>query len=304
MVAFLALYVFVWAALRHDLCGKVMDGAVLVARRLPVLVARCLLGLSSGVLRLSWHVAVVAAFVAVLVVSKAYDLVLVCLSAAVWLCLALLVATIALVWFSKFLLSLVVNVICCLAATQQPAHTTPPPAFAPPPITAPPTAITAPATTAPAALDEADYALRVAAWNANAHLAGIRFALGRVAATLRVEAAERAAIQRIEANMRAAALRANAAPANPVSAPAFAAPAKSMPAAPAKSVSAAPAPVALAVPGFALALPPAAAATTGYWTPSPWDIEDGEGDTPPTRRVASADILATRDIKPLRRRCK
>ncbi|ORX47213.1 hypothetical protein DM01DRAFT_1377321 [Hesseltinella vesiculosa] len=40
MAAFMAFYVFGWGALRFDLCGKIKDGAVLVARRL--------LGRSSG----------------------------------------------------------------------------------------------------------------------------------------------------------------------------------------------------------------------------------------------------------------
>ncbi|ORX47201.1 hypothetical protein DM01DRAFT_1142593 [Hesseltinella vesiculosa] len=123
MVAFLALYVLVWAALRFDLSGKIKDGAVLVARRL--------LGLSSGALCLCWHLAVAVTFVAVLVVSKVYDLVLVCLSAAVWCCLVLFVTTLALVWMAKVLLSLAVRVFCCLAA-KLPAHTTPAPVSAAP----------------------------------------------------------------------------------------------------------------------------------------------------------------------------
>ncbi|ORX61776.1 hypothetical protein DM01DRAFT_1370792 [Hesseltinella vesiculosa] len=95
MAAVLACYVLLWGVVRLDLFGQIHKGAVRIARHIrnvAVRFARCVLAITPDAVHLA-HQLVLAAD---LLVSKLYDVVLVCLSAVLWSALLLLGSTLIL----------------------------------------------------------------------------------------------------------------------------------------------------------------------------------------------------------------
>ncbi|ORX44570.1 hypothetical protein DM01DRAFT_1398608 [Hesseltinella vesiculosa] len=110
IAAVVACYVLLWGVVRMDLFGQIRNGAVRIARHIhnvAVRFARCVSVIATDVVHLA-HQLVLAAD---LLVSKLYDVVLVCLSAALWSTLPLLVLAIAFTWIAAISLYLVLHAI-------------------------------------------------------------------------------------------------------------------------------------------------------------------------------------------------
>ncbi|ORX54939.1 hypothetical protein DM01DRAFT_1345310 [Hesseltinella vesiculosa] len=106
MAAVLACYVLLWGVLRMDLFGQIRNGAVRIARHIrnvAVRFARCVLAITADVV----HLALQLVLAADLLVSKLYDVVLVCLSAVLWSTLLLLVSKTLLLLVSAIAFTLI-----------------------------------------------------------------------------------------------------------------------------------------------------------------------------------------------------